>query len=275
MSKLFMKSKRPQKLDSVSSLKLEEQKPWSSETDLHKLPPLSTAMPISPRLAREGMHRQRPPTPSPNRSPAVNILNGYPRLAPLSPASSTQRLSLNLDLITLKEEIVAFEGDRVSMPESPRLRVRSLPSSPRTSPRNRILKRVSSDSENGPKDERIVEWIRNVQKSEDTDENSDAFEQLSSTSDLSDHDLCGSPVLPAIHEHTMLNSLSSLSWRPLHGKYTVEVTLDTISVLMKWLNYSVGSIIVLLRKSKFTIACVDCVSVSKETIIDRVKMYDN
>jgi len=197
MSKLsFLKSKKLK--GSVAGLKLDENKRWSSETDLEKLPPISPTLPISPRLASKGM--QRPPTPSPNRS-----LNDHPRrLIPLSPSSS-----LNLDLITLKEEILALEGGQVregenssnSITDSPRLRVRSLPSSPRLS-RHRFL-RPNSELDSGLKEERIVEWIHNVQKFDKMSENSDVLD--GTISDLSDFDLSGNPVLPPIRENTRDN----------------------------------------------------------------------
>lgn len=205
MSKLsFLKSRKLK--DSVPSLKCNDKKRWSSETDLEKLPPLSPAMPVSPRLSSKGMHKHRPPTPSPNRS----LNNDISRLIPLSPSNSSQRLSLNLDLITLKEEILAFEGrqgqERVypnnSISDSPRLRVRSLPSSPRTS-RHRF-RRPNSESDNGLKDDRIVEWIQNVQKCDNMDENDDVLD--GTISDFSEFDLSGSPVLPPIQEHTTPNS---------------------------------------------------------------------
>lgn len=205
----------------VDGQKLQGSKDWSSETDLRRLPPLSPAVPISPRLSRKGIHGQlqspRPPTPSPNRSPNLT----KPRLAPLSPSSSSQRLSLNLDLITLKEEIVAMEGrtgspqsprDRVPicMTDSPRMHVRSLPSSPRGTRRfHASARRLNSDPENclnHSKEDRIVEWIRDVQRLDDTVEHDDILE-FSSTSDCSDQG--SSPILPAIQENTVLNSHSS------------------------------------------------------------------
>lgn len=157
---------------------------WGSETDIQRsgLPPIqgneryvnSSFKWISNNAKHS--HANRPPTPS--LGMATDSVFSFGRSSKMSTSSSSQRLSLSLDLRPnvkgneFRRHSAGF-GDHYpeAEPNSPRICVRSLPPSPSWSPTvqrsrklyHRNLRRLSSDSEHGDaKDDRIMSWIRDV-----------------------------------------------------------------------------------------------------------------
>ncbi|XP_068704920.1 uncharacterized protein [Montipora foliosa] len=162
---------------------------WGSETDIRQssLPPIqsnekcgnSNFKWISNNSAKYS-YANRPPTPSPGIT--TDSVFSFGRTSKMSTSSSSQRLSLSLDLRpTVKGNDFRRHsaGFADHSPEtescSPRMCVRSLPSSPSWSPtvqrsrklHHRNLRRLASDSsEHGEaRDDRIMNWIRDVSQS--------------------------------------------------------------------------------------------------------------
>lgn len=210
-----------------------DKREWLSDTDLDHLPPLSPVphSPSPPRKDQFGrLHSPRPPTPSPNMRRVDTFFSGKPRIGPLSPCNSTNRLSLNLDLSPLREGSVTLDRfkrdnsfEKPDITGSPRLCVRSLPTSPvltRASRPRRPMRRNKSDSEQHnefTKEDRIIQWIQDVQENRKDDsvcidaEDLSEFSSAASTSDSSELELGSSPSLPAIQEHSIYNSHPNLS----------------------------------------------------------------
>lgn len=158
-----------------------ESRQWGSETDLHQssLPPISSNEKKNsnfkwiPNNSGKQLLPNRPPTPSPGRQ--QDSVFSFGKTSRISPSnSSSQRLSLNLDFIRpivggtdFRRHSASFADHSPELEWSPRICVRSLPSSPRVQRSHRLhhrnLRRLSSDSEQGDvKDERIINWIRDV-----------------------------------------------------------------------------------------------------------------
>ncbi|XP_067048077.1 uncharacterized protein [Acropora muricata] len=157
---------------------------WGSETDIQRsgLPPIqgneryvNSSFKCISNNAKHS-HANRPPTPS--FGMATDSVFSFGRSSKMSTSSSSQRLSLSLDLRPnvkgneFRRHSAGF-GDHYpeAEPNSPRICVRSLPPSPSWSPTvqrsrklyQRNLRRLSSDSEHGDaKDDRIMSWIRDV-----------------------------------------------------------------------------------------------------------------
>ncbi|XP_032219072.2 uncharacterized protein LOC116602070 [Nematostella vectensis] len=208
-------------------LGLQTARNWGSAPDINKLPPLNI------KDVRKSKTRQinRPPTPSPQmRGKHFNLFGSSQRTRNLSP-SSKQRLDLSLDLQPLVKGGGFVNGLRQSLAEaeSPRLSVRSLPSSP-VLPRNAKVrnrnpaKRLNSDSEAylkgkllGSKDEHIMKWIRDVESSQedlfampstDTAEcGGDARTSISSSDSRDQDTTSATPTLPVINEGDGFDSL--------------------------------------------------------------------
>lgn len=158
---------------------------WGSETDIQHsgLPPIqgnercvNSSLKWTSNNNAKHSHANRPPTPS--LGMATDSMFSFGRSSKMSTSSSSQRLSLSLDLRPnvkgneFRRHSAGF-GDHYpeAEPNSPRICVRSLPPSPSWSPTvqrsrklyHRNLRRLSSDSEHGDtKDDRIMSWIRDV-----------------------------------------------------------------------------------------------------------------
>lgn len=191
---------------------------WRSETDIQRssLPPIQNnekrnSKPITTSSAGKQLCPNRPPTPNPARQ--QETLYSWGRTSRMSPSNSSQRLSLSLDLRPVIEGAAnsrrystGFVDNSPEAEWSPRPCIRSLPPSPtvqRSQRLHRSLRRLSSDSEHIDekfKDDRIMNWIRDVsekthsQNSHDDDEY-DVFEcSLENDDDIS------VPGLPVIQE---------------------------------------------------------------------------
>ena len=157
---------------------------WRSESeiDLPSLPPISGTTKKLPSI-NINLKVHRPPTPSPNRSPDYVSTSWRKERRSLSPPSnSTPRRTRSLDMRPILEGsnfrgrylyCSSSEEDHrlTEAPESPRLCVRSLPSSPNIPRRNvriqsfhRRLHSADSDADRseGSKEERIMTWIQDV-----------------------------------------------------------------------------------------------------------------
>ena len=151
---------------------------WGSETDIAQssFPPIPNSDKKNGKWSAFGGRQpiaNRPGTPSLGRK--EESLLSWGKTSILSPSSSTQRLSLSLDL---KSSMTVGDFRRYSSgftdlsPEgcsSPRPCVRSLPPSPTAQRSHRfhryISQRLSNDSEQTMeklKDDRIMKWIRDV-----------------------------------------------------------------------------------------------------------------
>lgn len=185
---------------------------WGSDTDIQKssLPPIQNNEKKNTRIINTSgkqLYPNRPPTPSPGRN--QETLFSWGKTSRISPASSSQRLSLSLDFRGANSRRYSAGFADQNSPEaewssSPRPCIRSLPPSPtvqRSHRRNRSLRRLSSDSEQADekfKDDRIMNWIRDVseknhrQNSYDDDEE-DIFECSLENND--DSSVAGLPVI--------------------------------------------------------------------------------
>lgn len=170
---------------------------WGSETDIGQssLPPIQSKEKKNSNFkwitdnSGKQLSCNRPPTPCP-ASPGRNTesMFSFGKTSRISPSSSPQRLSLNLDLRPIvkgadfRRHSSSFTDHSFEADWSPRS-VRSLPTSPTWSPTtqrrrglyHRHLRRSSNDSEQGDaRDDRIVNWIRDV--SEKTQDHTNSFE---------------------------------------------------------------------------------------------------
>ena len=172
---------------------------WGSETDIGRssLPPIqrneknknSNFKWITKNSGKQ-LSCNRPPTPNP-ASPGRNTesMFSFGKTSRISSSSSPHRLSLNLDLRPIvkgadfRRHSSSFTDHSPEAEWSPRMSVRSLPTSPTWSPttqrrrclHHRLLRRLSNDSEQGDaRDDRIVNWIRDV--SEKTQDHTNSFE---------------------------------------------------------------------------------------------------
>ncbi|KAJ7337726.1 hypothetical protein OS493_007879 [Desmophyllum pertusum] len=181
---------------------------WRSETDIQQssLPPIQSKNTKLINTSGKQVFHNRPPTPNPGRK--QESLFSWGKTSRISPASSSQRLSLSLDLRQVVEgansrrHSAGFADNSPEAEWSPRPCVRSLPPSPtvqRSHRLHRSLRRLSSDSEHADeklKDDRIMNWIRDVsekthrQNSFDDDE---VFECSLETND--DTSVTGLPVI--------------------------------------------------------------------------------
>ena len=172
---------------------------WGSETDIRQssLPPIQSNEKKNSNfkwitnISGKQLNGNRPPTPRP-ASPAgrnSESLFSFGKTSRISPSSSHQRLSLNLDLRSIvkggdfRRHSSGFTDHSPEGECSPRMYVRSLPPSPTWSPttqrrrgmHHRHLRRLSSDSEQGDaRDDRIVNWLRDI--SEKTQGHTNSFE---------------------------------------------------------------------------------------------------
>lgn len=168
---------------------------WGSETDLENssLPPIqgndkrSSNFRWIPNNSGKQFYANRTPTPSPGVN--TDSVFSFGKTSRLTTSSSSQRLSLNLDLQQIvkgtdfRRHSTGFTDHSPEAEWSPGICVRSLPPSPTSSPtaqrsrrvHHRHLRRLPSDGEQGnEKDDRILNWIRDV--SEKTQAHSYSFD---------------------------------------------------------------------------------------------------
>lgn len=183
---------------------------WRSETDIQQssLPPIQNSEKKNTKIINTSgkqLYPNRPPTPSPSKK--SEALFSWGKTSRLSPASSSQRLSLSLDLrgTNSRRYSAGFADNSPEAEWSPRPCIRSLPPSPtvqRSHRLHRSLRRLSSDYEHADekfKDDRIVNWIRDVSeknhRQNSYDEDEDIFECT-----LENDDNASVTSLPVIQE---------------------------------------------------------------------------
>lgn len=184
---------------------------WRSETDIQQssLPPIQNNEKKSTKIINTSgrqLFPNRPPTPSPSRK--QETLFSWGKTSRISPASSSQRLSLSLDLrgADSRRYSAGFADNSPEAEWSPRPCIRSLPPSPtvqRTHRLHRSLRRLSSDSEHADekfKDDRIMNWIRDVSEKTNRQNGYDDDEDYVFECSLENDDDTSVAGLPVIQE---------------------------------------------------------------------------